>query len=120
MISNDGLAGYPVYPVEMSLSASSVSNRTARLNTVAATMVAFDKLPRRVREALAGSVENWSPQAVALVMRGRGLVDFGAVDIIESWNAKELSERAHHRAAAIGVYRGNVPTRGRELLVRNV
>src|ERR1700675_3356159 len=108
MISNDGLAGYPVHPVEISLPASSIGNRTARLNTLPATMAAFDKLPRRVREALANGVENWSPQAVTLVMRGRGLVDFGAVDIIETCNAKELGERDRHRAAAIGVYRGNV------------
>jgi len=110
MIGKDGLAGYPVYPAEISLPASSVSNRTARLNTISATMAAFDKLPRRIHEALAGSVENWSPQAIALVMRGRGMVDFGAVDIIEAWNAKELGERERHRAAAIGVYRGNIPT----------
>jgi hypothetical protein len=110
MISSDGLPGYPVYPAEIILPASSVSNRTARLNTISATMAAFDKLPRRIREALAGSIENWSPQAIALVMRGRGLVDFGAVDIIAAWNAKELGEREQHRAAAIGVYRGNVPT----------
>jgi hypothetical protein len=43
-------------------------------------------------------------------MRGRGLVDFGAVDIIEARNAKELGECEQHRATAIGVYRGNVPT----------
>jgi hypothetical protein len=43
-------------------------------------------------------------------MRSRGLVDFGAVDIIEAWNAKEVSEREQHRVAAIGVYHGNVPT----------
>ena len=110
MICNDGLAGYPVRPAEISLPASSVGNRTARLNTISATMAAFDKLPRRVREALAGGIENWSPQAIALVMRGRGLVDFGAVDIIEAWNAKELGEREQHRATAIGVYRGNLPT----------
>ena len=110
MIRDDGLAGYPVYPVEISLPASSVSNRTARLNTISATMAEFDKLPRRVREALARSVENWSPQAIALVMRGRRLLDFGAVNIIESWNAKELGEREQHRAAAIGVYRGNIPS----------
>ena len=109
MIRDEGLAGFPVYPVEISLPASSVSNRTARLNTISATMAEFDKLPRRVREALAYSVENWSPQAIALVMRGRRLFDFGAVNIIEAWNAKELGEREQHRAAAIGVYRGNVP-----------
>ena len=110
MIRDDGLAGYPVHPVEISLPASSVSNRTARLNTISATMAEFDKLPRRVRKALACSIENWSPQAIALVMRRRRLVDFGAVKIIEAWNAKELGERERHRAAAIGVYRGNIPS----------
>jgi hypothetical protein len=110
MIGNDGLVGYPVCPAEISLPASSVSNRTARLNTISATMAEFDKLPRRIREALAYSIENWSPQAIVLIMRARRLVDFGAVDIIEAWNAKELGEREQHRAAAIGVYRGNVPT----------
>src|ERR1700685_3068486 len=107
MIRDDGLAGYPVYPVEISLPASSVSNRTARLNTISATMAEFDKLPLRVRKALACSIENWSPQAIALVIRSRRLVDFGAIRIIEAWNAKELGERELHRAAAIGVYRGN-------------
>ena len=110
MIRDGGLAGFPVYPVEISLPASSVSNRTARLNTISTTMAAFDKLPPRVRKALAGSVENWSPQAIALVMRGRRLADFGAVKIIEAWNAKEFGERERHRTAAIGVYRGNVPS----------
>jgi hypothetical protein len=110
MIESRGLVGYPVRSAEVSLPASSVSNRTARLNTISATMAEFDKLPRRIREALAYSVENWSPQAIALVMRGRRLLDFGAVNVIEAWNAKELGERERHRAAAIGVYRGNVPT----------
>jgi hypothetical protein len=108
MIESRGLVGYPVRSAEVSLPASSVSNRTARLNTISATMAEFDKLPRRIREALAYSVENWSPQAIALVMRGRRLLDFGAVNVIEAWNAKELGERERHRAAAIGVYRGNV------------
>src|SRR3984957_8342703 len=108
MIRDDGLAGYPVYPVEISLLASSISNRTARLNTISATMAELDKLPRRVRQALACSIENWSPQAIAVVMRGRRLVNFSAVKIIETWNAKELGERERHRAAAIGVYRGNI------------
>jgi hypothetical protein len=106
--SVDGLAGYPIGPVEVSRD-DPVTNRSARLNTIAASMAAFDKLPRRVRVALASGVENWSPQAITLVMRGRGIVDFGAVDIIETWNTKELRERDRHRAAAIGVYRGNLP-----------
>jgi hypothetical protein len=67
-------------------------------------------MPLPLIKSLASGVENWSPQAIALVMRRRGLVDFGAVDIIEAWNAKELGEREQHRATAIGVYRGNLPT----------
>jgi hypothetical protein len=105
--SVDGLAGYPIGPVEVSRD-DPVTNRSARLNTIAASMAAFDKLPRRVRVALASGVENWSPQAIALFMRAHGIVDFGAVDIIGTWNAKELGEREQHRTAAVGVCRGNV------------
>jgi Family of unknown function (DUF6525) len=82
------------------------SYRTTRENV----MRAFDSLPRDARAALANSVDNWVPQPLVTRYRRGILPDAAAlVERIEFWNAAELAKREHHRARAIGAYKGNKP-----------
>lgn len=82
--------------------------------TDAATMKAYDRLPRSVRVALQDAVENWVPQPVRTMFEKRGMSAENCVKTIKKWDADERVTREHQRAKAIGAYKGNVPDRAAE------
>jgi len=89
-------------------------HKIVRIPPLSKRMEAFDKLPGEIRVALANSVENWIPQDVTRIYSRYGRQTDPVIQLIKSYNKKELEDREGERARAEGPYQGNQPDPGFE------